>query len=366
MNIDIIAIDNKIQEYFLNERDKLETYNIKLEEMQKLLLSPNIESSIRKRIKEECDEYKEKIEDITTMSNYNFYIVESFPIIEKYKKILRTPVKINFFSIPESSITNDKDVLISEYMQISKKYLKYIDIEIDFSQKTKKQICEECMSKKMTTSEGVFLICQDCGAEKDLNGYSLSYKDISRTTILQKYTYERKSHFRDCINQFQGKQNSKVDDEVYRHLEIEFEKHKMLVGDKDTKKEIRYKNVGLEHVVLFLCELGYDKQYENAKYIHAVMTGKKYPDLSYLEDQLMSDFDLLVNAYVKKYKYENKIERKSFMNIQYVLFQLLSKNKYPCVKEDFNILKTNDRKTFHDDIAKSIFEELGWNHVSMF
>ena len=75
MNIDIIAIDNKIQEYFLNERDKLETYNIKLEEMHKLLLSPNIESSIRKRIKEECDEYKEKIEDITTMSNYNFYIV---------------------------------------------------------------------------------------------------------------------------------------------------------------------------------------------------------------------------------------------------------------------------------------------------
>jgi hypothetical protein len=366
MNIDIISIDNKIHEYFLDERDKLESYNTKLEELQKLLSSSDTGGSIRKRLKEECDQYKEKIEDITTMSNYNFYIVESFPIIETYKKILYTPVKINFFSVPEASNTNDKDALISEYMQIAKKYLKYIDIDIDFSQKAKRLICEECTSKKLTTSEGIFLICQNCGAEKDLNGHSLSYKDISRTTILQKYTYERKSHFRDCINQFQGKQCSKLDDEIYDILDKEFEKHKMLVGDKDTKKEIRYKNVELEHVVLFLRELGYDKQHDNAKYIYSVITGKKWPKLSHIEDQLMADFDVLVNAYVKKYKYENKIARKSFMNIQYVLFQLLSKNKYPCRKEDFNILKTNDRKTFHDDIAKSLFEELGWNHVSMF
>ena len=80
---------------------------------------------------------------------------------------------------------------------------------------------------------------------------------------------------------------------------------------------LRYKNLELEHVMLFLKELGYDKQYENAKYIYSAITGKKCPDLSHIEDQLMDDFDVLVSLYIKKFKYEKKIDRKSFMNIQY-------------------------------------------------
>ena len=52
--------------------------------------------------------------------------------------------------------------------------------------------------------------------------------------------------------------------------------------------------------------------------------------------------------------------------ISYVFFQLLNKNKYPCKKEDFNILKTIDRKSFHDDVFKELFEELGWNHTPFF
>ena len=40
--------------------------------------------------------------------------------------------------------------------------------------------------------------------------------------------------------------------------------------------------------------------------------------------------------------------------------------KHPCKKEDFTILKTVDRKSFHDDVAKICFEELGWNHQPLF
>ena len=367
MDIDIILIDTKIQQHFLEEYGKIDKYKEIFRELENLLNSVEIDKNIKHRIEDEYKICKERLEDLIVMTSYNFYIVESVPIIESYKKILRTPLKISFFSVPESATPNEKkENLVSAYIQIAKKYLKNIDMDIDFTIKAKKVVCDNCNSKKVITSENIFLICQDCGYEKDLNGTKISYKDISRTTILQKYTYERRSHFRDCINQFQGKQICKLEPDLDKLLEQEFEKHHMLIGDITTVREIRYKNVELEHVMLFLKELGYDKQYDNAKYIYSIITGKKWPDLSHLEDQLMSDFDVLVNAYVKKYKYENKIARKSFMNIQYVLFQLLNKNKYPCRKEDFNILKTNDRKTFHDDIAKSLFEELGWNHVALF
>ena len=55
------------------------------------------------------------------------------------------------------------------------------------------------------------------------------------------------------------------------------------------------------------------------------------------------------------------INRKNFINTQYVLYQLLLRHKHSCKKEDFIILKTIDRKYFHDEICKSLFEHLGWN-----
>lgn len=364
--MDIILIDCKIQQYFQEEEDKLEKYKSRLSELESLISDNEMGVSVEKSIQEEIRQCRERIKDISEMTDYHFYILESFPIIERYKIILRTPVKISFFSTGETSPNKEKETIISDYIQIAKKYIKNIDVELDFTQRAKKVTCENCTSKRIVASDGISLLCQECGYEKDVNGNNVSYKDISRITILQKYMYERKSHFRDCINQYQGKQICKLDDNIFSDLDKEFEKHHMLVGTKDTSREIRYANVQLEHVIMFIKELGYDKQDQNAKYIHSVITGKKYPDLSHIEDQLMADFDVLVNAYVKKYKYENKISRKSFMNIQYVLFQLLNKNKVPYKKEDFNILKTNDRKTFHDDIAKSLFEDLGWNHTALF
>ena len=367
MDVDIILIDNKIQQYFIEEREKIEKYRDKLKELKLLLDSEILISrSVYKSLSDEIQSYNDHINNISEMEDYNFYVSESYPIVNRYKIILRTPVKISFFSVVDLSPNKEKEILVYDYMQIAKKYIKNIDIDMDFTQKAQKVICDNCTSKRVITQECVYLICQDCGFEKEVMGTTISYKDISRITILQKYMYERKSHFRDCVNQYQGKQICKLDDNIFEDLNREFEKHHMLDGDVNTCKNIRYKNVNLEHVILFSKELGYDKQHDNMKYIHSILTGKKYPDLSNIEDQLMADFDVLVNAYVKKYKYENKISRKSFMNIQYVLFQLLNKNKYPYKKEDFNILKTNDRKTFHDDIAKSLFEDLGWNHMSLF
>ena len=73
------------------------------------------------------------------------------------------------------------------------------------------------------------------------------------------------------------------------------------------------------------------------------------------------------DAYDKKFKQQNfKIDRKSFINTQYTLFQLLRRHKHPCKEEDFNMLKTLDRKSFLDDICSQLFQELGWNFTPIF
>ena len=113
--------------------------------------------------------------------------------------------------------------------------------------------------------------------------------------------------------------------------------------------------------MLFLKEMNYTKHYENVNLIHYNMTGVKPDDISHIEDALLRDFDELAMLYDKLFKNNNKIDRKNFINTQYVLYQLLRRHKHPCNKNDFYILKTNDRKSFHDEICLQLFMILGWN-----
>jgi ribosomal protein S24E len=80
--------------------------------------------------------------------------------------------------------------------------------------------------------------------------HNSSYTDIDRVNISCKYTYDRKVHFRDCINQYQGKQNSTIHQKIYDDLEIQFERHHLLHGGKETNKEIRFKDVTKNHVLI--------------------------------------------------------------------------------------------------------------------
>lgn len=363
--MDITEIDAKITQKFKDIESVIPEYKQKILDIQAIIDSGVEDESIRQNLERTIENYKQKINNIDSGSDYDFYISESFQILERYRQILKTPVKVNFFgNNTKDQNSKEKAELIEQYMQIAKKYLP--DLDLSAIKQIKKQECNNCSSSKIVVADGFSVICTDCGYEREENTNMLSYKDMSRTNVLQKYTYEKRSHFRDAVNQYQGKQNCKIDKKIFMELEREFEKHHLLEGDASTPKSIRFSRIKKDHVMLFLKELGYDKQYENANYIYSEMTGVKCPDISHLEDQLMVDFDTLANLYTKKFKFEKNIERKSFINVQCVFFQLLKKNKYPCKKEDFNILKTTDRKTFHDEILQELFEELGWNYTPFF
>ena len=114
---------------------------------------------------------------------------------------------------------------------------------------------------------------------------------------------------------------------------------------------------------MFLKELGYSNHYENVHLIHSTLTGIKPDDISHLEDQLLDDFDALTDLYDRKFKH---LTRKNFINTQYVLYQLLLRHKHPCKKEEFIILKTIDRKLFHDEVCQELFTHLGWNSTPFY
>tara|TARA_B110000908_G_scaffold160938_1_gene204651 strand:- start:218 stop:1312 length:1095 start_codon:yes stop_codon:yes gene_type:complete len=361
--LDILSIDAKIKLTFKEDADKLPQYKEKLLDLQQTIKRETLSARAHRNLKLNITDLEDKISKILSGQQLYFYIAETAHLVEQYKKILQTPVKLSFTG--KSTRNNkEKNNVIADFLVISNKYS---DVDFVSPSKTKTVICNNCPNKKLfDIIDNSIYICIPCGAQQEILLHTSSYKDIDRINISAKYTYDRKVHFRDCINQYQGKQNSTIDPKVYINLIDQFEKHHLLIGNKDTKKEVRCKNITKEHIHLFLKELEYTKHYENVNLIHYQITGKKPDDITYLEDRLLDDFDFLTDLYDKKFKNKPGFDRKNFINTQYVLYQLLVRYRHPCKKEDFTILKTVDRKSFHDDVAKICFEELGWNHTPLF
>jgi hypothetical protein len=354
-DIDILEIDSGIRKTFEEELSKLPEYRHNLANIEASLQNETLKPLLKSTMINERDRLLSYIHDLENRVSYNFYMVESLPYVEQYKEMLSTPIKISFIGkTPKNS--RKKRKIVSEYLEIA---IKYVDIDLG-KNNTKRICCLNCSNRKdFDIIEDNMYVCTHCYARQNIIKYSSSYNDIERVNISSKYTYDPKIHFRDCIKQYQGKQNCNIPQKVYKDLDEQFERHHLLMGDKDSPKEVRYKNITKNHVMMFLKELNYPKHYENVHLIHYMFTGIPPDDISYLEEQLLDDFDQLIDLYHKRFK---NIKRKNFINTQYVLYQLLCNHRHPCKKEEFIILKTIDRKCFHDEICKTLFEELGWNH----
>jgi len=365
--MDILEIDAKIRETFLSEEKKLPEYKSRLEELNSLDIS-SLPDRVKIGVKENREKLERKVNDIISNREFNFYLLESTPLVDQYKKILNRPQKISFVgrACLNDSTNREKAEIIHKYLEVVQKYQKYFSVKKGGKkvkqplEQKKPNICDNC-GKTDFIAEESYMVCAACSTEKDIIESVTTYKDSDRINISTKYTYDKKTHFRDCINQYQGKQNCSIDQKVYSDLESALERHRLLNGGKETPKLERFSRVSREHVLMFLKELGYSKHYENVILIHHVLTGKKPDDISHLEDKLLQDFDVLVETYDKLFK--NKIGRKSFLNCTNLLYQLLVKWKHPCKKEDFNVLKTVERKNFHDSICAELFKQLSWNYV---
>jgi hypothetical protein len=362
-DLDILQIHQSILEKFKDEENAIEQYETKLQDIVKSIKLPNLRHRTLKSLEDNKTKLEGKIKNIREKTTYNFYIMETTELLENYTKFLHSPVKVNFMG-KQKTIDVNKDEIITKYCSIAKNYT---ETEIHFyKQIDNKIICLNELCKKTMPIDIIDnnYVCIGCGTMLGMVSSFSSYKDVERVNMSSKYTYDRKIHFRDCINQFQGKQNATIDQTVYDKLMEQFELHGLLHTGKDMHQ--RCADITREHIYLFLKETGFSKHYEDLVLIHYMMTGKRPDDISAFEPDLLDDFDVLTNAYDQKYRKNQTIDRKNFINTQYVLFQLLRRHKYPCKRQDFNILKTIDRKSFHDDVCKCLFEQLGWNFTALF
>ena len=203
--VDILGIDAKIRQNFQDQFDKLDTYKLRLDEIIDSLKMDYNNPRIQNNLEIARTDLIEYIKNLENQIDYNFYIIKSSPILEDYKKILKIPHKISFMGKTNKD-NRIKTQLAQQFIDIASDY---VNIDIDTNSKKENISCPNCHNKKdFDIIEQNTYICMKCFAQQNIIKNISSYNDIDRINISSKYMYDRKVHFRDCIKQYQGKQNS--------------------------------------------------------------------------------------------------------------------------------------------------------------
>jgi hypothetical protein len=357
--LDILQIHAKVHANFQEETMKLPEYCKSLEEICLLLESDNLTYNVRSFYEDARDELLLEVDDLRNEIRLNLYEAEVARIIDEYRTMLTTEEHVVWVGKKRRG-NIAKQSLINRFMDIASQY---VDIDMEPPKKPKRISCPHCGNKKeFEIIETSTYICQVCFSQQIVAQHAPSPKDIDRVNVTSKYMYDRKVHFRDCVNQYQGRQNCTIPPSLYDELELEFKNHHLLKGDKNMPRTERFSGITKQIILRFLRELGYSKHYENVHLIHYKVTDIKPDDISYLEDKLYEDFNELVVVY--DHLFGKTLNRKNFINTQQVLLQLLIRHKHHCNLDDFSILKTLERKAQHDEILEACFRESNWSWKS--
>ena len=323
-------------------------------------------------------EYKNLYEFIISLDNHltkltseiEMYSFKTMDILEKYKYELEKPQISTFRGTGEKPDNNELQDIILEFNSILEElkeknivfyserlsyYLKkyrmntvytvfnpFEDNKITVKKKKRNFYCK-CFEKGEDATGNI--ICKNCGKIYNELEDTVNYNDYSRVNITQRYHYEKRCHFRDTINQYQGKQNKYIPQKVYEDV-----KYMIEMQGLDLNK------VTIKHIGMFLSETKNSKYYEDKQLIYSVITKKEKPDISKYEKKLFEDFEKLVEVFLKI-----KGDRKNFLHAHYVLTQLLLRQGVKLPENSLNSLRTPARLREHDDIYQKCCDLLGWN-----
>ena len=302
--------------------------------------------------------------------DHDFYVLETGRILYEYIQSLKIPLKIIFgkkvHQPPEQLECIYKYQLCISRLYISNNPPQRLDNVVyinDFKINTESASCTTCGQSNLLLegdTESLFT-CTFCGTKKDVYQHAINYNDSRRINLSQKNPNDKRNHFINCFNQYQGLARSIVTQDIFNQIEAELMRYG-LVNTSETTRAKQYSRVTREHIRLILKDLKLFKTWgDNLTYIYNTIT-ENYHNIEHLKEKVLQDFDTFNELYNKRYPNPDK---KPF-NYQQLLFQFLERHGHSCNPNDFNFLKTTERKQQHDQMYRVLFQELGWNYISFF
>ena len=306
----------------------------------------------------ECKDLMQQIQDLDYYDSVEIvkgmYDSHAGTILDQYKQCINNVIYTDFMApTKQKDISPEQKHLRDQLIHLIEQTLGAELLEKIVTRKFnvgKIDDTDEAAEQHTTTTEEF-----DDGDE-DWN--SMVYNDINRINFNIKFKYDKRLHFKETINQYQGLQHKNIPQDVFDDLIAMIENHGLADMTKQDPKE-RYAKLRKEHITMFLSESNHSIYYEDKQLIYSKITSHPCPNIQKYEKGLYSDFEQLVETFLQLP--EDKVDRKNFLNTHYVLRQLLRKRGVTVPTHDLNIIKTPARIRAHDDIYQICCEKLGWH-----
>ena len=347
---------NSIDDKFLSLENKKE----ELKNLEEILLSLNIRSENKYKILNNIETLKKEIYEIENNHELIDYLSKALPFLSnldiqdsatEFNTESDTPINsngiLNFVNkVGESNKGQDYNNYISSCFGNK--------LSVDKNYNSNKCLnCDSTMfendHRESTT------ICIKCGICTELKDTSSSNINFSELTTIeytnQPFCYQRLNHFKEWLNQLQGREVTVIPDTVIDLILLEFKKQR--IYNIDDINSIQIKS--------FLKKLKLSKYYEHVPNIITRITNK--PPLR-IDDNFEK---ILLNLFDKiqaPFKKHCPKDRKNFLSYSYTLYkfcQILDKNEYLIF---FPLLKSREKLFEQEKIWKKICEELNWRFIS--
>lgn len=223
--------------------------------------------------------------------------------------------------------------------------------------------CEKCGGALEENTREAYVVCVDCGVcsilLQDNSVRFASYDHIKNLNFKAHYTYERKSHFKDELEQCQGIEANSVPEKILDIVLVQCLKDKVSTMTGFKKQDMRaiLKRVGLsayyKHSVKIIQLLGGNagldlSQYEKVLYLMFQMIQEPFSENKHLLDQCRL-----------------KSVRQNFLNFRYTMRKFLEILKFE--RDDLNdyfpYIKNKKTLETYDEVWLNICKALQWEFI---
>tara|TARA_B110001450_G_scaffold256601_1_gene287698 strand:- start:8824 stop:9939 length:1116 start_codon:yes stop_codon:yes gene_type:complete len=300
-------------------------------------------------VHQKIDTLKDKIQRIENDTELSDYLFNSMNFIKEIDNDECTTVsdttEDGIFKYISLDSKNNKGEMYKMYME--KCFPSEVNRTVEYSLNNTYR-CKDCGFKTTNDISSGLTICFNCGLAEKSNISNLPEWNHAEThEYIKPYSYKRTNHFKEWINQIQGREGTVIPADVINLLIIEIKKERL--KDKSLVTYSKTKE--------FLKKLKLNKYYEHIPNIIHKITGNKQLIINNeLQVKLISMFNDIQEPFDKNCPKN----RKNFLSYSYTLykfFQLIDKEEYLIY---FPLLKSREKLFEQENIWKKICKDLNW------
>jgi hypothetical protein len=241
--------------------------------------------------------------------------------------------------------TESKGKLYNQYMSIIQK-----DYIIENNEEESLDICEVCNAEMLLNQNMGTLICPNCGFQDFIliDSDKPSYKDPPKE--MTSFCYKRINHLNEFLAQFQAKETTDIDEDIYNEILVEINKERINNMADLTPEKLR----------IILRKIKRNDYYEHIPYIINQLNGLPPPVISPEVEEIIRNMFKEVQIPFDLYC---PTKRKNFLSYNFVMykfFELLELDEY---LKSFQLLKSRTKLYQQDIIWKNICTYLSWEFI---